>query len=412
MLTTYLKRQNICTRYYASPVGPYLDEFTDWLASRGFRGVVIRNYLPGVYQFGAWVKRTHGSLTSLPPEAPERFRHSLAKRGRLRIAKGEHSVLWRGAKHFVDYLRLRHPLVDPAVLPITALPALIDQFEHWMQTHRGVRSSTLGTYQRHIVSLLSKVGERPELFEPRALQAFILSDTHHYAHAFTKTRVTAIRMFLRFLIATARCQPGLESAIPTVAEWPLARLPRYMSPEDVERVIAACEQTSPLGLRNRAILLLLARLGLRAGEVAGLTLADIDWAAATFTVIGKTRREARLPLPQDAGEALLEYIERARPSVETNRVFITVIAPWAPITRFVVKQVAARAIRRAGVDAPSYGAHVFRHSAATAMLRQGASLQVVGEVLRHRSLETTAHYAKVDTSLLHEIARPWPGVVS
>ncbi|MDD5580996.1 MAG: tyrosine-type recombinase/integrase [Methylobacter sp.] len=216
-------------------------------------------------------------------------------------------------------------------------------------------------------------------------------------------------MFLRFLIATGHCKPGLDAAIPPIAEWPLARLPRYISLEELERVLACCDDTVPIGIRDKAILLLLVRLGLRASEVANLKLPDIDWFNGTFIVIGKSRREAKLPLPQDVGDALLKYLNTARPPVETNRIFLTAIAPWLPITRYVVKHVAAKAIRHAGVHAPSFGAHVLRHSAATAMLRQGASLQAIGEVLCHRSIETTAHYAKTDLSLLQRVTRTWPG---
>jgi len=219
-------------------------------------------------------------------------------------------------------------------------------------------------------------------------------------------------MFIRFLIATGRCQPGIEAAIPAIAEWPLARLPRYLPGEEVKRVLACTNDVTPTGIRDKAILLLLARLGLRASEVAELALSDIDWSAGTFSVIGKSRRESKLPLPQEVGDAMLKYLNGIRPPVETNRVFITAIAPWIPITRYVVKHVAAQAIRRAGINAPSFGAHVLRHSAATGMLRQGASLQVIGEVLRHRCLETTAHYAKVDMSLLLQVTRPWPGATS
>lgn len=128
--------------------------------------------------------------------------------------------------------------------------------------------------------------------------------------------------------------------------------------------------------------------------------------------MGKSRREAKLPLPQDVGDAVLDYVQRARPAVNSPYVFLTAIAPWAPITRPVVTQVAGQALRRASVAAPSFGAHVFRHSAATGLLRQGASLQVIGEVLRHRSVETTAHYAKVDVQLLQQVALPWPGARS
>jgi site-specific recombinase XerD len=165
-------------------------------------------------------------------------------------------------------------------------------------------------------------------------------------------------------------------------------------------------------MRDKAIVLFLARLGLRAGDVANLQLHDIDWSQGTFRVMGKSRREAKLPLPQDVGDAVLDYLHRARPSVKTPYVFIRVIAPWTPITRCVVQHAAGEAIQRAGVETPSFGAHVLRHSAATALLRQGASLQVIGEVLRHRSVDTTAHYAKVDTGLLQEVTMPWPGAPS
>jgi site-specific recombinase XerD len=204
----------------------------------------------------------------------------------------------------------------------------------------------------------------------------------------------------------------LEAAIPSIAQWRLATLPRYLQPEDLERVIAACDGSTAHGIRDKAIVLLLARLGLRAGDVANLQLHDIDWAQGTFRVMGKSRREAKLPLPQDVGDAILDYLDRARPSVKTPYVFIRVIAPWTPITRYVVQHAAGEAIQRAGVKTPSLGAHVLRHSAATALLRQGASLQVIGEILRHRSVETTAHYAKVDTGLLHEVTMPWPGAPS
>lgn len=412
MLTTYLKRQTTLTTYYTSSAGPYLDEFTDWLAQCGFHDEVICQYLPGVSEFAAWVDATYGNLTSFPVNALNHFHDYLATRDRLRYSKGQHSVHWLGAQHFVEFLQSKNKIVVTEISPKTTQPELLRQFEHWMQTHRGVRSSTLRNYRQHIVELLSTLGEHPEQFTADALHTFILNYALGRSHELAKKRVTAVRMFIRFLITVGHCQPGLEAAIPALAEWPLARLPRYLLPEEVDRVLAHSNRTTPIGIRDKAILLLLARLGLRASEVAELALSDIDWSAGTFSVIGKSRREAKLPLPQEVGDALLEYLESARPSVKTDRVFITAIAPWVPITRYVVKQVAAHAIRRAGINAPSFGAHVLRHSAATTMLRQGASLQVIGEVLRHRCLETTAHYAKVDIALLQQVTRSWPGGAS
>jgi site-specific recombinase XerD len=272
--------------------------------------------------------------------------------------------------------------------------------------------STLLIYRPHVMALLTELGACPERFEAGQLRSAILLYAQHRSATLVKKRVTATRMFLRFLIATGRCQPSLEAAIPAIAQWRLATLPRYLVPEDVESVIAACDSSTSRGIRNKAILLLLARLGLRAGDVASLQLEAIDWVQGTFSVMGKSRREAKLPLPQDVGDAILHYLHAARPSVNCDYVFITAIAPWNPITSHVVTTVAAQAIQRAGVKAPSYGAHVLRHSAATGLLRQGASLQVIGEVLRHRSVETTAHYAKVDVALLQQVAMPWPGASS
>lgn len=412
MLATYFKRQTTRATYYASSAGSYLDEFTGWLAQCGFHEEVICQFLPGIVEFADWADATYGNLTSCPNDAFNHFRDHLAERGRLRYSKGQHSVSCRGARRFVEFLQIQHKIAGTTPPPQATQPELFRQFEQWMQAHRGVRPATLRNYQRHIVDLLSTLGEYPEHYTATALYTAILNYALGRSHELAKKRVTAIRMFIRFLIVAGRCQPGIEAAIPTLADWPLARLPRYLSVEEVERVLAGTDDITPTGIRDKAILLLLARLGLRASEVAELALPDIDWSAGTFSVMGKSRQEAKLPLPQEVGDALLKYLEFARPSVATNRVFITAVAPWIPITRYVVKHVAAHAIRRAGVSAPSFGAHVLRHSAATGMLRQGASLQVIGEVLRHHCLETTAHYAKVDMSLLQQVTRPWPGGAS
>jgi site-specific recombinase XerD len=188
-------------------------------------------------------------------------------------------------------------------------------------------------------------------------------------------------------------------------------LPKYLSAEAVERVITSCDLSTHTGVRDRAVLLLLARLGLRAGDVAGLTFPAIDWSAGTIRVAGKNRREARLPLPQDVGDAVLAYLEQ-RPDVNDVHVFITTTAPLRRLSRRTVSKIVRRAIQRSEIQAPIHGAHVLRHSFATAMLREGVSLPTIGSVLRHASIETTAIYAKVDTPLLRQVARPWPEIPS
>jgi site-specific recombinase XerD len=221
-------------------------------------------------------------------------------------------------------------------------------------------------------------------------------------------------MFVRFLITEGHCAVGLDAAIPRVAHWRLAVLPRYLPPDDVERVIASCDPASPVGRRDRAILLLLARLGLRAGDVAHLRLRDIDWREAWIQVRGKSRYEARLPLTQEVGQAVVDYLQNGRPRTSLELVFIRSRAPLRALdSHSAVTAIVARAIKRAGITRPSRGAaHLLRHSVATSMLREGASLQEIGALLRHRSIETTQIYAKVDVTALQSIAQPWPEVQS
>lgn len=412
MLTTYFTRRTTQARYYAGPVGPHVDGFTRWLAQRGYQRKCIRQRLPGAVQLATWMQTQGYPLSALSPLLLGRFRQHLSQHRHLLLAKGQHSARWLGVQLFVEFLQssqLIPPFPDASP---EALPPLLSDFEHWMGVHRGVQPQTLRNYRPHLLALFAELGDKPEQFDAARLRTFLLAPPQPRSTAWVKTRAKALRMFVRYLSTHGRCQPGLEAALPRIAQWRLATLPRYLPPEEVERVLVACEGATARSIRDKAIVLLLARLGLRAGEVATLRLSDIDWVQGSFRVIGKSRREAELPLPQEVGDAVLHYLKTARPALQSDFVFLTAIAPWTPITRYVVKAVAAQAIRRAGVHAPSFGSHVLRHSAATGLLRQGASLQVIGEVLRHRSVDTTAHYAKVDVDLLQEVVRPWPGGTS
>jgi site-specific recombinase XerD len=223
---------------------------------------------------------------------------------------------------------------------------------------------------------------------------------------------TGLRCFLRHLIVRGRCAPELVGAVPKVPTWRMARLPRYLAAEDVERVIAACETQKHTALRNRALLLLLARLGLRSHEVVDLRLGDLDWQTGRLRVRGKGGREARPPLPQDVGDAIIDYLKVERPAAETDHVLLCCRAPIGPLTTSGVRDVLGRAIDRAGVKTASRGAHLLRHSLATRLLRDGAALDTIGAVLRHRDVDTTAIYAKVDVALLRQVAQPWPVEVS
>jgi integrase/recombinase XerD len=195
--------------------------------------------------------------------------------------------------------------------------------------------------------------------------------------------------------------------MPNAAGWRLASTPRFLPEADIARIIAACD--GERRLRDRAIILLLVRLGLRASEVARLSFDDIDWRQGSIRLHGKGRREELLPLTQEIGDAIIAYIERGRPALATRSLFLSEYAPLRSIDRITVKCLVKRALKRGGIESRYKGAHVLRHSAATAMLRHGVSLEGVGTVLRHRTPAMTAHYAKVDIALLAAIAQPWPG---
>jgi len=408
MLTMCFKRVTTIERYYSGFAGPYLDEFANWLKDRGYKQKSVRRRVQGAMELGQWAEGAGFSLNGLPQDTVVRFRRCLKKKGRLFTPGGKQSVICLGAGLFFRFVREKQGVtMDNSSAPVAAKGLVVD-FEQWMQTHRGTKTSTLGNYRRHLNDLVGRLGKDPDRFQATQLRDFVLQYAKHNGLHSTRTRVKALRAFVRFLIATGRCEAGLESAVPTIAEWKLSALPRYLPPDDVEKVIAGCSSTSRTGIRDKAIILLLARLGLRASEVAGLTSDTIDWSNGTLSVVGKDGREARLPLPQEVGDAILHYIESGRPPVNDSQIFISAIAPWRPITRYVVKAAAGRAIRRAGINSPAFGAHIFRHSAATELLRNGASLHVIGEVLRHRHIDMTAHYAKVDIRMLGELARPWP----
>lgn len=406
MLNDYVTKGQARDRLRKSAAGPYLGDFSEWLAGRGYQASTIGSYLKAAARFTAWAL---AAADTGPPEFLHvnwaAYRAAVSRTTRRRNAsRRDPGNRCCGARTFIRFLRARgFSAAEP-----DAAPVLLQRFQHWMRQDRGVRPVTLAGYTRVLRALLATMGEDPHAYAASQLRAFVLQQAQGWSHSKVESVVTAVRMFVRFLLAHQACSASLEHAIPRVAGWSQAALPRYLSPETVAQVIAACDPSTPLGARDHAVLLLLARLGLRAGDVADLQLADLDWAQGRLRLTGKTRRESWLPLPQEVGEAILHYLDTARPSVAHDGVFLITRAPYTPILNRQVSATAERAIRRAGIASPSMGAHVFRHSAATQWVREGLSFQAIGSLLRHVDADTTAIYAKVDISRLRQIALPWP----
>jgi site-specific recombinase XerD len=290
-------------------------------------------------------------------------------------------------------------------------------FRAHLINQRNLAPETVGTYLDTVTRFLDwRFGaQSPPALSALAAEdvnAFMLEQARRYSAAHTQLIASALRGFLRYLPQCGTLVIDLAQAVPAPARRHLAGLPKFMPAEDVERLLASVDQTRPQGLRDEAILLLLARLGLRAGEVARLRLEDIDWEAGELVICGKCGRVERLPLPWDVGEALSRYLREARPACSTRQVFVCLRAPRRGFQAGnAVGTIVRRALARADLHPPHQGAHLLRHSLATRLLREGASLVEIGELLRHRNLDTTRIYAKVDEPSLRRLAPPWPGGV-
>jgi len=411
MLETHLNSPVTRRRLRTGPAADHIDAFADWLHLQGYRPISIEAMLRSLAGWTDWMLATKFTAQDLLPGFEAcKMAIEVGRRVRYRRGPNDHSVAV--AAVFIRFLQHQGKLPVPVNPPSASdLWPMLGEFRSWMRQHRGLTETTLDVYQGILVGLLNVLGDDARAYSAEALRAFVLDRARPHGIYRAKSIAVAVRSYVRFLGVTGRCPPGMEYAIPGFASWQLSSVPRFLVAEDVERLIGSCTDDAS-GLRDRAVLLLLARLGLRASEVAQLKFTDIDWRNGSITVCGKGRRQDSLPLPQEVGNAILIYLTQGRPSLRVSEVFTSVVAPFRALTRAAVTHIVRSALRRAGVKAPINGAHVLRHSAATTMLRQGASLAAVGAVLRHRCPMTTAHYAKVDFGLLSEIAQPWPEVSS
>lgn len=406
MLESFFEKRFVLERFRASPVGSYIDGFATWLIAQGYSFQTGGSCLRHAVHLGRWMEPRGLPLSALGEPVIAAFMAHLPTCDCHDERAGSHERALARLRVFRRYLQDIGVVVRPTETIVD--DPLVTDFIAWMRRQRGVKEFTVKAYSRVVRGLLGHVGNDPAAFTVRALRAAVLALADGHGASKGDQVVTATRMFLRQLAVLGRCDSALADGIPRPAQWSQTTLPKHLPSADVEKVIAGCDTSTEAGLRDRAIMLLLARLGVRADEVVALRLADIDWKESSLRMIGKGRREAWLPLPQDVGDAILAYVEHARPKIIDVHVFLTARAPWTAIRHnATIANIVGRAIRRAGVDAPAFGSHVLRHSAATSMLRDGASLHGIATILRHQSIDTTVEYARVDQRLLGLVAQPW-----
>jgi site-specific recombinase XerD len=396
--------EQLCT----GPLALHIEGFAAQLSRKGYAHNTVLSKRDVLADLSQWLERRHLSLEALEEGRLRGFLAARRRRGKAR--RGDRAT----GQQFLEYLRDRDQIAaTPQRIDRTPAAGLTRDFEGFLYSERGLSTATVVSYlpvvRRFLDELFGREALRLDQMRPRELHGFVLREIQRVSRSHGKGVVTALRSFLRFLLQRGAIRTDLAGTLPGVATWRLSHLPKALPPEQVERLLASCDRTSPTGKRDHAILLLLARLGLRGGEVVAMTLEDLDWERGELVVRGKGQRLERLPLPADVGAALARYLCDVRPACDTRRVFIRMHAPHQGLARPVaICCVVRRALRRAGLDPELKGAHLLRHSLATDLLRRGSSLSEIGQLLRHRQPTTTQIYAKVDIAALRGIAQPWP----
>lgn len=390
-------------------MAPFASGFWEALGRLGYEDDQARKHMLVLDRLSGWMGERGMTPGELSTQVVDEFFGERRRLGHVWL------ITPRAAEPLLGFLREAGVLAEPAV-PASCGPVdlLLERYREFLVHQRGLIPATVAHYEVAAGVFLDSVGadQGRELGSLSAAEVsrFVTGACLNPVKLSAREMVSALRSFLRFLHVEGVTAEPLSQAVPAYASWRASPLPRLMSPDQTARLLDSCDRRTTRGRRDYAILVLLARLGLRAGEVAGLALEDIDWRAGELVVRGKGPRTERLPLPVDVGEALAGYLRHGRPEAVSRAVFLRSIAPLAALSPGGVTWVVYAACDRAGL--PQVGAHRLRHSAATDMLRAGASLAEIGQVLRHRRAGTTAIYAKVDHAALSLLARPWPGTAS
>lgn len=393
-------------RLRVGPLAPYLDGYLRRIEQDGFlpSSVPCQGY--AIARFSRWLQREH----IRPKDLDELRVQQFLDRDSGVVHYPEPATIRR----LVSMLRDMGVLKAEPQSTMTSAQMHVAEYRRYLIQQRGLSESCLPNYISFVEQFLSQrfKGTEPNFAELCALDVttFVKEEAGKLSPGRTKLMVTALRSFLRYLLHQGQITVELAGCVPAVACWSLSEIPKSLPAGTVQRVLAQQDRTTAVGRRNFAILMLLARLGLRAGEVVALNLEDLDWEHGLMRIRRKGGRWTQLPLPDDVGEAIATYLRSDRPRCSSRRVFLSHRAPIRGFAHTItVSSIVRRTLIRAGVDSARTGAHLLRHTLAVDLLRNGASLDEIGDVLGHRSPNTTALYAKVDLAALSTIALPWPG---
>lgn len=385
------------------PLAAYAAGFESELTGRGYSPSAVGLRLWLLNHISRWLDQEKIAPSELTPERVTQFLDTRRARG---------YKTWLSARSMalpLEYLRRVGSVPAPAPSARDQIDELLDAYHRYLVDERGLAEVTIEYYEAAARLFLSMQHDGPDLagLSPADITAFVTRECAERSVSGAKYLVAALRSWLRYLHMAGLISAPLAQVVPAVAGGRRTLLPRGLEPVHVARLLASCNRGRVVGRRDYAILMLLVRLGLRAGEVAALTLDDVDWHRGEIMIRGKGRRLEPMPLPYDVGEALVAYLRGGRLRGEDRSLFLRVNAPRGALRPSAVKAVVHDACVRAGL--PPVGAHRLRHTVATEMLRAGGSLPEIAQVLRHRHLDTTAIYAKVDHRELVTLAQPWPG---
>lgn len=390
----------------SGPLAPCVDGYERWLSARGHAPNLVQTRRWQLGELSGWLERERLAVDELAdPLVRERFAEAQRAAGRRTLVSK-----W-SLRVPVAYLREIGLVSATEPAAVGAVEQLLGEFRAYLGSERGLVVGTIDNYERGARVFLEDRVVRVGALELDRLAAadvsgFLARECPRRSVNAASDLAARLRQLLRYLHVVGLIDTPLVWAVPPVADLRGRSLPKAVAPEVIAALLASCDRELLIGRRDFAVVLLLARLGMRAGEVAAIQLDDVDWRAGVLLVHGKGHREDTMPLPVDVGEALVGYL-RVRPASEHRALFLCAQAPFGPISSHVVAMIVRRACCRARI--PEIGPHRLRHTAATEMLRARCSLEEIAQALRHRQLQSTALYARVDVHSLRELALPWPG---